>query len=104
MQVCHLLDLLLHGLTSGGPTSGILVFGLTNAETPTHLGGTLLVTPHLTIPYPVTVGGNTIPVLLPSIPALSESSVYLQAVHRDYNATHGWSFTRGLEVTLGRYD
>ena len=92
------------GNTSGGPTPGILVFGLASAETPTHLGGTLLVNPHLTISYPATVGGNTIPVLLPTNPALSESSVYLQAVHRDINASHGWAFTRGLEVTLGLYD
>jgi hypothetical protein len=46
-------------------------------------------------------GAFTLPASLPSIPALSGTSLYLQAGFGDAAAAKGVSLTQGLEMAIG---
>lgn len=91
-----------------GSAPGVLFVGLAKSNLP-FLGGTLLTFPialqlDLTMtgtPNTPGVGAITLPAALDANPAFAGISVYLQGLFADASATHGVSFTQGLEMVIG---
>ncbi|MEZ5964067.1 MAG: hypothetical protein R3F56_09505 [Planctomycetota bacterium] len=87
--------------SSGTAAAGVLVVGLTPAMLPTPVGGTLLVTPAVTVGVNVPAGGLPIVLPLRASRLLCGTPLYLQAAQADAGATQGLSFTSGLRLVLG---
>jgi hypothetical protein len=87
----------------GATTTALLLLGLDDASVPTSKGGTILVTPFMTVVLVLGKHGTTLTDTLPDDPALCDLHVYLQALEVDPGASKGLSFTPGLDLTLG-YD
>ena len=81
---------------------GYLLVGFSQASLPTVLGGTLLV--QIALPlylFPIPPLGASLTATLPGDIDLFGATIDLQAVEFDAGATDGFSFTDGLELTLG---
>ena len=81
---------------------GYLLVGFSQASLPTGLGGTLLV--QIALPlylFPIPPLGASLTATLPGDIDLFGATIDLQAVEFDAGATDGFSFTDGLELTLG---
>ena len=90
-------------LNSSNPvaTTAVMLLGVAPATTPTNLGGQLLVSPGFAWNVPLPASGFTIQTALPADPSLCGASLYLQALCVDPGASHGVSFSKGLQLDLG---
>jgi hypothetical protein len=91
-----------------GGAPGAIFVGLTKSNL-AFLGGSLLTFPIL-LQLNLTLGGTpsspgagalSLPVVLGPDPSIAGLSIYLQGVFADAAATHGVSFTQGLEMVIG---
>lgn len=82
-------------------TTGLLLFGTSQANIPTSAGGTLLVSPLLMMPIAIPTIGASLPGTLPADPSLCGVHGYLQVIELDHFAAHHLSFTPGLDLQLG---
>jgi len=87
--------------SSGVGTTALLLLGFARANVPTHADGTLLVVPALFVPMAVPAAGLDLTGAIPDDPQLAFLRVDLQAIELDAGASHGLSFTAGLELVLG---
>ncbi|MEW6741560.1 MAG: hypothetical protein AB1486_02280 [Planctomycetota bacterium] len=85
----------------GSNTTGYLVMGLASASLPTGVGGTLLVLPGWIFGIVIPGGGLSFGGSVPLDPALCGFALFLQVVETDPGASHGLSFTPGLELDFG---
>jgi hypothetical protein len=85
----------------GAATTGILFVGFSPANLPTNKGGTILVSPALTVVLPIGATGLTLNGSLPDDPNLYFFDFYMQAVEVDPFASKGLSFTPGLKLHCG---
>ncbi|MEW6743348.1 MAG: SBBP repeat-containing protein [Planctomycetota bacterium] len=86
----------------GAPTSAFLFIGLAPASIPTPFGGTLCVLPRWVYPLFLLSPGTTIlPGQIPCDHAFAGVDLYLQVLEMDPGASHGISFTPGLELVFG---
>jgi hypothetical protein len=88
--------------STGSATAGLLLAGIAPASLATGFGGTLLVVPPANVPVAVPAGGLSFPLAVPNLRALCGSAVFMQAVEADRGASHGVSFSRGLELVVGQ--
>ncbi len=87
--------------SSGTATAGVLVVGASSAMLPTPIGGTLLVTPTVTVSLAIPAAGQTVALSIPANRFLCGIPFYMQAAEADAGASHGVSFTAGLRLLLG---
>jgi Tol biopolymer transport system component len=85
----------------GSPTFGLLFVGASPASIPTKKGGTLLVQWAAIFGVPFGNGGVSLPVTVPFDLALCGVDAYLQIVEADPGAQFGFSFSPGLDLSLG---
>jgi len=85
----------------GSPTFGLLFVGASPASIPTTKGGTLLVQWAAIFGVPFGNGGVSLPVTVPFDLALCGVDAYLQIVEADPGAQFGFSFSPGLDLSLG---
>jgi Tol biopolymer transport system component len=85
----------------GSPTFGLLFVGASPASIPTKKGGTLLVQWAAIFGVPFGSGGTSLPVTVPFDLALCGIDAYLQIVEADPGAQFGFSFSPGLDLSLG---
>jgi len=88
--------------SSGSSTIGLLFIGFDRAQLHSSWGGDLLVIPFITMLVDIPAGGLSVSGDLPDDEALCGVKIDLQAFEVDSGAAHGVSFTRGLELVLGR--
>jgi hypothetical protein len=86
----------------GNPTGGLLLAGFQQASLRTNWGGALLVLPALVIPIHFSYGDDIFSRPIPDDRHLCGVALDLQALEIDPGAAKGVSFTRGLELLLGR--
>lgn len=87
----------------GQPTLGAVVVGAGRTAIATPLGGTLLVDGAAIVTTWLLGSGATLqPFAVPNDPRLCGLVANLQIVEFDPGASASWSFTRGLELTIGR--
>jgi hypothetical protein len=89
------------GNSSNVATFALLLLGSSAANVPTSLGGTLLVTPFLTIPLALPAGSLAVQGDIPNDQSLAFLELFLQALEIDAGASRGVSFTEGLKLTIG---
>jgi hypothetical protein len=89
------------GNSLGATTPGLLVIGTAQASILTSKGGTLLVAPLLFDPVSIPATGASLTGALPNDPQLCGAVGDFQGIELDAGATHGMSFTAGLEIHLG---
>lgn len=87
--------------SSSNAAAGVLVVGTSSAMLPTPIGGTLLVTPTVTIGVVVPAAGLPIVLPLRVNRLLCGVPFFMQAALADPGASHGVSFTAGLRLLLG---
>ncbi len=92
---------LLIGNSLGAQTTGFLLLGTTQVTIPTGLGGSLELLPTLLIPLTIPATGAIVALLIPNNPNLDGRHVYLQTVQNDPGASHGVSFSQGVDIGLG---
>jgi len=85
----------------GSPTYGLLFVGASPASIPTKKGGTLLVQWAVILAVPFGNGGVSLPVTVPLDLSLCGVDAYLQIVEADPGAQFGFSFSPGLDLSLG---
>ncbi|HGY89973.1 MAG TPA: hypothetical protein ENK43_02240 [Planctomycetes bacterium] len=90
------------GNSRGVATTGYWVWSSERQLKPTTVGGALLIRPDNAAVTMVPAGGLTLPIVIPNDPSLVGLTVYVQAVEYDPQAPFGYSFTRGLRLTLGQ--
>jgi Tol biopolymer transport system component len=90
------------GNSSASTTVDVLVVGLGRTSTETASGGHLLVQPLFTQTQLLAPAGATFRGNVPRDAAFCGVTIDLQAIEVDPGAPQGLSFTRGLELTLGR--
>ena len=78
-------------------TTGIFLLGLNQANLPTPFGGTLLVLPLFLQTIAIGPGGSLLPGELPYDHLFDGLHVDMQVIEIDPAASHGYSFTPGLE-------
>jgi hypothetical protein len=99
--LCSQITLML-GNSLGASTNGVLLLGLSAAQIPTTMGGTLLVAPPWTVvPVVIPQAGMSLPVEIFCEPMVAGISVYLQGLVTDAGASQGFAFSPGLKLTLG---
>lgn len=92
-----------------GGGNGVLFIGPSKATVPFyggtfHLGGAVLLAFNLALggaPGAAGMGSLSLPAVLPAIPGLIGTSVFLQAAFGDAAAPKGVSLTQGLELAIG---
>ena len=91
------------GNSLGAPTTAFMLLGLGSASSPTALGGTIVVSfiPAFAFPIPMPATGFTLAGSIPPDSVLCGIDLYLQFLEIDPGASHGASFTRGLNLHLG---
>ncbi|MCR9245767.1 MAG: hypothetical protein NXI31_12115 [bacterium] len=90
------------GNSAGHSAFGCLLIGVAPTSQPSGAGGTWLVQATSILPvHPLPTAGASIPIFIPNLPALCGQNYYAQFFHNDAGASHGFSFSPGLEVTLG---
>jgi hypothetical protein len=82
------------------PGIGILVVGFNQLNVPIF-GGTLLAEPVVTAALLFGVGGASFPLVIPNDNSFCGASLFAQVLQFDAGAAAGFSFTRGLALTLG---
>jgi hypothetical protein len=92
------------GNSLGADTLGLLFLGFDDASIPTSKGGTLLVTPFVTVPLGIPADGLTLTETLPDEPDLCDGELFLQAIELDDGASKGLSFTDGLLLHIGMFE
>jgi hypothetical protein len=90
------------GNSLGATTAGALVVGTVRASLPTPFGGTLLVTPVTIVPVTVPAGGLALPIGVPNVMSMCGTSVLFQGAEGDPGASHGVSFSAGLDLLVGQ--
>ncbi|MFO0983482.1 MAG: calcium-binding protein [Planctomycetota bacterium] len=98
--LCGRLDVLAEN-SAGADTTGVLFGGFTNADIVTAWNGTVLVLPALITPVLVPFAGLSITTTIPCDDSLCGLTLFVQVVETDVGASHGVSFTPGLELRLG---
>ena len=83
------------------PTQGVFFIGLSSDNTPTPWGGTLLVVPTWTFTLTLSAGTTTLPFPIKCDDSLLGMAIYTQMLLIDPGASHGVSFTPGIEFILG---
>ena len=89
------------GNSRGAATQGALLAGFGRSNQATPFGGTLLVQIGASVTVNVPAGGAVLPQPVPNDPNLCGVDVNFQIVLVDPGASHGLSFTGGLELRLG---
>ncbi len=89
------------GNSAGPPTTGFLLLGFSAGSVPTFLGGTLLLVPSSVFILLIPPAGLDLQGMIPDDPRLCGVDVFLQALESDAGASHGFSFTQGLQLHLG---
>ncbi|MBL8840122.1 MAG: VCBS repeat-containing protein [Planctomycetes bacterium] len=89
------------GNSYGVATFATLLVGLDDASIVTNKGGTLLVTPLLSIPLFLPVLGASVDGDIPNDPALACTPIFAQALAIDPGASKGMAFTPGLRLMIG---
>jgi hypothetical protein len=90
------------GNSRGASTAGMLLLGFAQANIPTSAGGTILVgTPWIVVPLAIPASGLSLQDTLPSDVLLCGLELDLQVLEADPGASHGLSFTAGLQLLLG---
>jgi hypothetical protein len=90
------------GNSAGVATGALLFLAFAKGNTTTSAGGTLLVTPPwLAVPLALPAAGLALAGTLPSDILLCGLELDLQVLEADPGASHGISFTPGLELLLG---
>jgi hypothetical protein len=100
----HDEDIVLDIGNSSGSGSVVLLFlGLSPGNFATSKGGTLFLAPSQTWVVPLPIGGLQMPATIPGGPAGAQClpTAYLQALQQDHGASHGLSFTPGLQLRFG---
>ena len=95
------IDLVI-GNSLGAPTLGVVLWGITPISAPTSLGGTLLVDPLGSFSLTVSQNGSTITESVPYDCTLAGFTLVVQVLEVDPGASKGVSFTKGLELIVGR--
>lgn len=86
----------------GSATNGLLIIGFAADSTP-YLGGTLLASQQLLVAVPVPKAGLVLPVTVPGASDIcTGTAAYAQILERDSGARFGVSFSRGLQLIIGR--
>jgi len=85
----------------GAVTPGLLLLGQGTASLPTGWGGAVLVNPAISLPIMLPAAGLDLPAQVPLDSSLCGWSAFAQLLQVDGGATHGVSFTPGLELLLG---
>ena len=84
----------------GQTTGACLMIGVARAQIPTSYGGTFLVQSVVEIPIGLAPGTNTFPIAIPCSEPWGQ--IYdLQVIELDPGASHGISFSAGLELQIG---
>ncbi len=93
---------LIVGNSANTASHGCLLIGPARQNLKTIYGGTLLV--RSTVVLPFAIPRTTLPVPIPISSALSQCGlrVYMQAIEFDRGASRALSFSRGVQLTLGR--
>ena len=92
------------GNSAGVDSMACLLLSTNQAVVPTAFGGDLLVAqPYLDVTplHPLPAAGTTVSFAIPADALLCGSKGYFQMFQLDAGASHGFSATRGLELTLG---
>jgi hypothetical protein len=87
--------------SSGQDTVGYVFVGIAAADAPTALGGTLLVDQSYVEIAAVPASGWVESDLIPQDLSLYGVHAFVQIVEADRGASKGWSFSSGLDLTLG---
>jgi hypothetical protein len=88
--------------SQGAPASGLLIIGLTPGATPLFGCQLLISAPFvLVVPLTIPAAGVALPFQIPCDEELCGQSVFFQLLESDPGASHGVSFTPGLEMKLG---
>ncbi|MEW6743914.1 MAG: hypothetical protein AB1486_14270 [Planctomycetota bacterium] len=98
--LCLVLSLTI-GNSLGMKTSGFLFIGVSPQDAATPWGGRLLVEPQWVFSLALPRVGLTIESGLPCDASFCGLRLYLQVLELDSSASHGVSFTPGLELVLG---
>ncbi|MEW6744607.1 MAG: hypothetical protein AB1486_17770 [Planctomycetota bacterium] len=86
----------------GAPTTAFLLLGLEPTSLPTQFGGTMLVLPKWVLSlFLLPTGSTVLPGQIPCEPGFAGLRLYLQILELDPGASHGISFTLGLELVFG---
>lgn len=82
---------------------GVLVLGLSPANLPTPVGGTLLVNQIATVAtfVPAAPAASTSPLVIPNDGSFAGFEIYAQFGHTDPTAPMGFALSRGLKLVLG---
>lgn len=89
------------GNSAGVATLGLLLASTERAALPTSWGGVLLSEVLLQLVLPIGAGGELIDFDVPDDPTLTGLNEHVQVLELDGGARYGFSFTRGLRLTLG---
>lgn len=87
--------------SAGVTTPALLMIGVTQVSIPTSKGGTLLVSPIISILLSLPASGFTLSGNVPNDPAIYGFDAYLQVLESDHGASKGLSFTDGLDLHFG---
>jgi hypothetical protein len=87
--------------SAASATAGLVVVGFNHESKRSSWGGRLLVEPWRVLPVALPAGGATLVGTIPNDPTLCAIALDLQAVELDAGASHGVSFTAGLNLLLG---
>ncbi len=87
--------------STGVGTIAVVLFGISQAQIPTNLGGDLLVTTLGSFGLTLVPGANPIDVDIEDDPSLCGAEFFAQALELDGGATKGVSFTAGLKLVVG---
>ena len=87
--------------SSGLWSVAFVLVGDQAASIPTRLGGEILVASILTLPVGLSPSGGVVDAFIPDEWQLLDSLWYVQVLELDPWASHGVSFTDGLELRVG---
>ncbi|MCB9870088.1 MAG: Ig-like domain-containing protein [Planctomycetes bacterium] len=90
------------GNSSGASTGAMLLASLERASLISMLGGRILTELDLQVVLQLPATGTTIGSAIPDNASLIGAGVFAQVIQVDAGARHGVSFSRGLELRLGR--
>jgi hypothetical protein len=90
------------GNSKAGTTIGAIVLGGSAVSLPSGFGGTILADPSASSTFVLTAAQQSFPFTVARSPASCGATYYLQVVELDPGASHGVSFSRGLQLVFGR--
>jgi hypothetical protein len=83
-------------------TVGFAMAGTASESIDSGKGGTILVQPQLFLPFVLPPEGVTLSFAVPYDASLFEVHAYVQVIELDAGASHGVSFTGGIDLALGQ--